>query len=164
MGAARAYGRPMRLRLCAVIVPALVVAACGGSSAPRASAPPATANAAAATAAPGAPAPECRPVPRGTVRLIASHGTPRTRFAAGGAAAVRVRSGYAVSLVAITGASRQMATWYVDRLRAPATVTSGNVEALQVTNWPMSSLAAEPVRQSQLCATQRRHGPGPLAP
>lgn len=153
----------MRLRLIAVIVPALVVAACGGSSAPRASAPPATRTAAAAAATPG-PAPACHPVPRGTVRLIASHGTPRTQFAAGGAAAVEVRSGYAVSLVAITGASRQMATWFVDRLRAPETVTSGNVEALRVTNWPMASLAAEPVRQSQLCATRRLRGPGPLAP
>src|SRR4051794_4540526 len=115
----------MRLRLCAVIVPALVVAACGGSNAPRASAPAPAPTTAAASAAP-APAPDCHPVPRGTVRLIASHGTPRTRFGAGAAAAVRVRSGYAVSVVAITGRSRQMATWFVDRLRTPATVTSGN--------------------------------------
>jgi hypothetical protein len=154
----------MRLRLTAVLMPALVIAACGGSSAPRASAPPAAQTATAATTASSAPAPACRHVPRGTVRLIASHGTRRTRFAAGAAAAVEVRSGYAVSLVAITGGSRQMATWFVDRLRAPGTVTSGNVEALRVTNWPMSALAAEPVRQSQLCATQRLRGPGPLAP
>jgi hypothetical protein len=151
----------MRLRLSAVIVPALVVAACGGSHAPRASAPPAPTTAATAAVA---PAPDCHPVPRGTVRLIVSHGTPRTRFAAGGAAAVELRSGYAVSLVAITGGSRQMATWFVDRLRTPATVTSGNVEALRVTNWPMAALGAEPVRQSQLCATRRLRGPGPLAP
>jgi hypothetical protein len=154
----------MRLRLSAVIVPALVVAACGGSSAPRASAPPAPTTAAAATAAPAAPAPDCRRVPRGTMRLIASHGTRRTRFAAGAAAAVQVRSGYAVSVVAITGGSRQMATWFVDRIRTPGTVTSGNVEALRVTNWPMAALGAEPVRQSQLCATRRLRGPGPLAP
>src|SRR3954470_4358034 len=151
----------MRFRLTAVVVPALVVAACGGSAAPRASAPPGPQT---ATAASAAPAPDCRRVPRGTVRPIASHGTPRTRFAAGAAAAVRVRSGYAVSLVAITGGSRQMATWFVDRLRAPATVTSGNVEALHITNWPMAARGAEPVRQSQLCATRRVRGPGPLAP
>ena len=117
-----------------------------------------------AAAASAAPALRCRTVPRTTVRLIASHGNRKTHFQAGAAAAVHVGSGYAVSLPAFAGGSRRMATWFVDDLRAPSTVTSGNVEALQITNWPLDTLGAEPVRQSQICATQALRGPGPLAP
>jgi hypothetical protein len=160
----------VRHRLTAVVILALLVAAgCGGGSdrAPTA-APRATTTTAAAApssaAAPAAAAPRCRRVPAGTVRLIASHGNPKTRFAAGAASAVRVRSGYAVSLVAIAGGSRRMATWFVDELRAPRTVTSGNLQALQVTNWPLESLGAEPVRQSQLCTVRALRGAGPVAP
>ena len=150
-----------------VVLAALGAAGCGGggsspSTPTRAAAPAATTPAAAAAGATDAP--RCRRVPRTTVRLIASHGTARTRFAAGGAAAVRVPSGYAVSLVAVTGGSQQMSTWVVDRLRAPRTVASANVAALRVTNWPLDAPGAEPMRQSQLCATQRTRGPGPLAP
>jgi len=150
-----------------VALAALGAAGCGGGgasppAATRAAAPAATTPPAAAAAATDAP--RCRRVPRTTVRLIVSHGTSRTRFAAGAAAAVRVPSGYAVSLVAITGGSQRMATWVVDRLRAPQTVTSGNIAALKVTNWPLDAPGAEPMRQSQICATQRMRGPGPVAP
>jgi hypothetical protein len=138
-------------------------AACGGGSSGGGSSAPTEAQPSTAAAA-SAPAPRCHTVPRTTVRIIASHGNAKTRFAAGAASAVRVRSGYAVSLVAIAGGSQRIATWFVDRLRAPETVTSGNVAALQVTNWPLESLGAEPVRQSQICAAQKRRGPGPLAP
>lgn len=158
----------MRHRLTAVAVLAILgLAGCGASSrqATHAAPPPATATAtaAASAAAPGS-APACHNVPRRTVRLIASHGNAKTRFDAGGAAAIHTRSGYAVSLVAIAGGSQRMATWFVDRLRAPHTVTSGNVAALQITNWPLDALDSERVRQSQICATQRLRGPGPLAP
>jgi hypothetical protein len=156
----------MRHRATAVLLlVALGAAGCGGGGSSPGAANRAQAPATpVATAAGGTPAPACQRVPRGTVRLIASHGTPRTRFAAGGAAAVRLSSGYAVSLVAITGGSQRMATWVVDRLRAPQTVTSGNLAALKVTNWPLDAPGAEPMRQSQLCATERMRGPGPLAP
>ena len=153
-----------------MVLAALGLAGCGGGgtsppAATRATAPAgAPAATAPAAAADATEAPRCRRVPRTTVRVIASHGTPRTRFAAGGAAAVRVPSGYAVSLVAITGRSQRMATWIVDRLRAPRTVASANVAALNVTNWPLDAPGAEPMRQSQLCATQRMRGPGPVAP
>jgi hypothetical protein len=143
----------------------LGAAGCGGGGSSPGAATRAQAPATlVATAAGGTPAPACQRVPRGTVRLIASHGTPRTRFAARGAAAVPAPSGYAVSLVAITGGSQRMATWVVDRLRAPRTVASANVAALNVTNWPLNAPGAEPMRQSQLCATQRLRGPGPVAP
>jgi hypothetical protein len=138
-------------------------AACGGGSSGGGSSAPTEAQPSTAAAA-SAPAPRCHTVPRPTVRLIASRGNATTRFAAGAASAVRVRSGYAVSLVAVAGGSQRMGTWFVDRLRAPQTVTSGNVEALRVTNWPLESLGAGPVRQSQLCARRVRRGPGPLAP
>src|SRR3954469_1876492 len=158
----------MRHRLIAVTVLALLgLAGCGSSSSPseqRAKPAPAAAAPAAATAAASTPAPACHRVPRGTVRIIASHGNPKTRFAASAAAAIHVRSGSAVTVPALAGGSRRMATWYVDRLRGPQTVTSGNAEALQITNWPLDALGAEPVRQSQLCATKRLRGPGPLAP
>jgi hypothetical protein len=142
----------------------LGLAGCGSSAPkPKPAAPPAAA-ATTTSASVTAPAPVCHRVPRGTVRVIASHGNPKTRFAAGGAAAIHLRSGYAVSVVAIAGGSQRMATWFVDRLRGPHTVSSGNVAALQVTNWPLNALDAEPVRQSQICATERMRGPGPLAP
>jgi hypothetical protein len=117
-----------------------------------------------AAAASAAPALRCRTVPRTTVRFIASHGNAKTRFQAGAASAVRVGSGYAVSLPALAGGSRRMATWFVDSLRAPATVMSGNVDALRITNWPLDTLGAEPLRQSQLCSTRALRGPGPVAP
>jgi hypothetical protein len=157
----------MAHRFTAVLILALVGAAgCGGGKdgASSTARPVTTAPPAAAAAASSAPAPACRKVPRTTVRLIASHGNRKTHFQAGAAAAVHVGSGYAVSLPAFAGGSRRMATWFVDDLRAPSTVTSGNVEALQITNWPLDTLGAEPVRQSQICATQALRGPGPLAP
>src|SRR4051794_22354413 len=156
----------MRHRLIAVTVLALLgLAGCGSSSSPseQRAKPAAAAPAATTAAAASTPAPACHRVPRGTVRIIASHGNPKTRFAASAAAAIHVRSGYAVTVPALAGGSRRMATWYVDRLRGPQTVTSGNAEALQITNWPLDALGAEPVRQSQLCATKRLRGPGPLA-
>jgi hypothetical protein len=158
----------MRHRLIAVTVLALFGLAGCGSSSPSSeqSAKPAPAATPAATtaAAASAPAPSCHRVPRGTVRIIASHGNPKTKFAASAAAAIHLRSGYAVTVPAVAGGSRRMATWYVDRLRGPQTVTSGNTEALQITNWPLDALGAEPVRQSQVCAAKRLRGPGPLAP
>ena len=154
----------MRHRLTALLILALVgAAACGrgaGSTVPSATtaAPPAPAAVAAT------PAPRCHKVPLTTVRLIASHGNPKTRFAAGSAAAVRVGSGYAVSLVALAGGSQRMGTWVVDRLRAPESVTSGNVQALRITNWPLDTLGGPLVRQSQICAARNLRGAGPLAP
>jgi hypothetical protein len=157
-----------RHRLTAVAVLAVLgLAGCGSSAPPdKPAAVPAARPAAATTtsAAVAAPAPECRRVPRRTVQIIASHGNVKTKFAAGAAAAIRVPSGYAVTVPAVAGGSRRMATWFVDRLRGPQTVTSGNTAALSITNWPLDTLATEPVRQSQLCATQRMRGPGPLAP
>jgi hypothetical protein len=41
---------------------------------------------------------------------------------------------------------------------------SGNVDALRITNWPLDTLGAEPLRQSQLCSTRALRGPGPVAP
>ena len=149
-----------------MVLALLGAAGCGGGNGGASSTarPATTAAQASAAAAPSAPAPECRKVPRTTVRLIASHGNAKTRFQAGAASAIRVGSGYAVSLPAFAGGSRRMATWFVDKLRAPATVMSGNVDALQITNWPLDTLAAEPVRQSQLCSTRALRGPGPVAP
>jgi hypothetical protein len=140
---------------------ALAVGACGGGSADSArpatnAAPPLTA---AAMSGDSAPAPRCRAVPRPTVRLIASHAGPRTRFDAGAAAAVKGRSGYAVSVVAIAGGTQRMGTWFVDRLRAPEVVTSGNLQALRITNWPLASLPPELARQSGICAAKRLRGP-----
>jgi hypothetical protein len=154
-----------RLTAVAVLV-VLGLAGCGSSSSssPDNKARPAPATQASAAAAPAAPAPECRRVPRRTVQLIASHSGRKTQFAATAAAAIHLPSGYAVSVPTVVGGSRHMATWYVDRLRGPQTVMSGNVEALQLTNWPLNALDSEPVRQSQLCATERMRGPGPLAP
>jgi hypothetical protein len=155
----------VRPRLTAVTVLALLgLAGCGSSSSPRATQPPGTSQPAATQAPAAAAAPVCRHVPRRTVRVIASHGNVKTTFAAGAAAAIPVRSGYAVTVPALAGGTRRMATWYVDRLRGPRTVTSSNTAALQITNWPLDSLAADSVRESQLCAAQRLRGPGPLAP
>jgi hypothetical protein len=154
----------MRHPVTAVTILALIGAAgCGGGNDAASSATRPAPTAAAAVAS-SAPAPRCRAVPRRVVRLIASHGSPKTRFNAGAAAAIHLPSGYAVSLPALAGGSQRMPTWFVDDLRAPTTVTSGNVAALQVTNWPLSTLGAEPVRQSQICATKALRGPGPIAP
>jgi hypothetical protein len=148
-----------RIALAAAIVLAVPgLAGCGGTRDEA----PASAGPAPSTAS--SPAPACRGVPRATIRLIASHGSPRTRFDAGDAAAVDVGSGYAVSLVAVAGGRQRMATWFVDKLRRPGTVASGNVQALQVTNWPLQSLDSEQVRQSQICAAKNARGVGPLAP
>jgi hypothetical protein len=151
----------VRHRLTALTVLGLLgLAGCGSSSQParQAPAPPAATTTAAAAVA--APAPVCRHGPRRTVRVIASHGNQKTKFAVTAAAAIPVPSGYAVTVPAVAGGTRRMATWFVDRLRGPQTVTSGNTAALQITNWPLDTLDAEPVRQSQLCATERMRGPG----
>jgi hypothetical protein len=103
----------------------------------------------------------CRRVPRTTVRLIASHANPRTRFSVRSAAAVDAGRGYAVSVAAVAGGTRRLGTWFVDDLRAPETVTSGNVQALQITNWPLETLADDPEGQSRNCATRNLRGPGP---
>jgi len=158
----------VRHRFTALTIVALVGAAgCGGAGGDAGSATsrPATTAAQATTAAVApAPAPRCHTVPRTTVRLIASHANAKTRFNVGAAAAIHVRSGYAVSLVALAGGSQRMGTWLVDKLRAPQTVTSGNVQALRVTNWPLDSLEAGVLRQSQVCAARKLRGVGPLAP
>jgi hypothetical protein len=134
----------------------------GGRDTTTTSASPAarTAPPAASTASP----PACRPVPRTTVRLIASHASARTRFAARSAAAVRAGSGYAVSVVAVAGGTSRMGTWFVDDLRTPRTVGSATAQALEITNWPLQPVAAAPARESGVCATRNARGPGPLAP
>ena len=139
--------------------------ACGGgdpaapSGAP-ARAPATTAAQPAAAASDPVPA-RCRKVPRTTVRLIASHANVRTRFNARTAAAVDAGPGYAVSMAALAGGSRRVATWFVDDLRAPQTVTSGNSQALAITNWPLASLDANPAGQSRNCVTKNLRGVGP---
>jgi hypothetical protein len=157
----------VRHRFTALTIVALLGAAgCGGASSndgASSPAPPARTAAQPATAA-VSPAPRCHTVPRTTVRLIASHANPKTRFDLSAAAAIHVRSGYAVSLVALAGGRQRMATWVVDRLRGAQTVTSGNVQALRVTNWPLDSLEAAPLRQSQICAAKKLRGVGPVAP
>jgi hypothetical protein len=158
--AARAYGAAAAA--IALAVPG--VAGCGGQGATTASPPPATRTAPpAATAAAGPPA-RCRAVPRATVRLIASRADRRTRFAARSAAAVRAGSGFAVSVVALAGGARRTATWFVDDLRVPRAVMSADVQALEITNWPLRATASGPVRASGICATRNVRGPGPLAP
>jgi hypothetical protein len=149
----------------AIVLAVAGVAGCGGGrDATTASAPPAATSAPpAATTAPSTAA-ACRRVPRRTLRLIASHANPRTRFAATTAAAVRAGDGYAVSLVALAGGTRRMATWFVDDLRAPRRVTSANAQALQITNWPLEAIPAQRARESGLCATRHLRGPGPVAP
>jgi hypothetical protein len=147
----------------------LGVGACGGGGssggrATAASSAPAAAAAQPSTAGASASASRCHKVPRTTVRLIASHANARTRFNTRAAAAVDSGSGYAVSLLAVAGGTPRMGTWVVDDLRAPEVVTSGNVQALEVTNWPLESLAAETGRQSRICAATKLRTPGPVAP
>ena len=101
-------------------------------------------------------------MPRTTLRLIASHANVRTRFNARTAAAVDAGPGYAVSMAALAGGTRRVATWFVDDLRAPQTVTSGNSQALAITNWPLASLDASLAGQSRNCVTQNLRGVGPV--
>jgi hypothetical protein len=140
---------------------ALLAGACagGGSS----SAPPAPVPTRAASSSPAAAATvaRCRRVPRRTVSLIASHAPRRAQFSVRSAAAVDAGRGYAVSVATVAGGKRRIGTWFVDDLRAPQTVTSGNVQALEVTNWPLESLAVDPAGQSRNCATKNLRGPGP---
>jgi ABC-type glycerol-3-phosphate transport system substrate-binding protein len=145
----------------AVGVAALGAGACGGGDSASPAPAPTTAAQAAPAAAPAtsSSAPRCRKVPGRTVRLIASHANPATRFNARVAAAVKAGSGYAVSLVALAGGTERMATWFVDDLRAPQVVTSSNVQALRITDWPLDSLAPEVARQSGICAAKRLRGP-----
>jgi len=140
--------------------------ACGGGDPAAPSGEPARAPATTAaqpTAAASDPVPaRCRKVPRTTVRLIASHANVRTRFNARTAAAVDAGPGYAVSMAALAGGSRRVATWFVDDLRAPQTVTSGNTQALEITNWPLASLDANLAGQSRNCVTHNLRGVGPV--
>jgi len=140
--------------------------ACGGGDPAAPSGEPARAPATTAaqpTAAASDPVPaRCRKVPRTTVRLIASHANVRTRFDARTAAAVDAGPGYAVSMAALAGGSRRVATWFVDDLRAPQTVTSGNTQALEITNWPLASLDANLAGQSRNCVTHNLRGVGPV--
>ena len=141
--------------------------ACGGgdpaapSGRSSARAPATTAAQPAAAASDTAPA-RCRKVPRTTLRLIASHANARTRFNVRTAAAVDAGPGYAVSMASLAGGSRRVATWFVDDLRAPQTVTSGNSQALEITNWPLASLDASLAGQSRNCVTQNLRGVGPV--
>ena len=140
--------------------------ACGGGdpaapSGEAARAPATPAAQPAAAAAETTPA-RCRTVPRTTLRLIASHANARTRFNVRTAAAVDAGPGYAVSMAALAGGTRRVATWFVDDLRAPETVTSGNSQALAITNWPLASLDASLAGQSRNCVTQNLRGVGPV--
>ena len=143
--------------------------ACGGGdpaapSGEAARAPAATATTAAQPAAAASdtvPA-RCRKVPRTTLRLIASHANVRTRFNVRTAAAVDAGPGYAVSMASLAGGTRRVATWFVDDLRAPQTVTSGNSQALAISNWPLASLDASLAGQSRNCVTQNLRGVGPV--
>src|SRR4051794_22221782 len=136
----------------------------GEGGAPPASPPPAAPPAPPAAPTAASPAARCHAVPSGTVRLIISHASARTRFASRSAAAVRAGSGYAVSLVALAGGTRRMGTWFVDDLKAPQTVTSANAQALAITNWPLQPIAPDRARQSNLCATRKLRGPDPVTP
>jgi len=140
--------------------------ACGGGDPAAPSGEPARAPATTAaqpTAAASDPVPaRCRKVPRTTVRLIASHANVRTRFNARTAAAVAARPGYAVSMAALAGGTRRVATWFVDDLRQPQTVTSGNVQALRISNWPLVSLDASVAGRSRNCVMQNLRGVGPV--
>ena len=143
--------------------------ACGGGdpAAPSGEAAPAPAATTAAAAQPAAAASgtapaRCRRVPRTTLRLIASHANARTRFNARTAAAVDARPGYAVSMAALAGGTRRVATWFVDDLRQPQTVTSGNSQALEISNWPLASLDASRAGESRNCVTQNLRGSGPV--
>jgi hypothetical protein len=142
---------------------------CGGGNDPAPAPPGGSSAAPAATRATpsAAPAsltapPRCRRVPRRTLRLIASHANVRTRFSVRSAAAVDAGRGYAVSVAALAGGTRRVGTWFVDDLRAPQTVTSGNIQALEVTNWPLEALDAALAGQSRNCVTQSLRGAGPV--
>jgi hypothetical protein len=139
------------------------VAGCGGGR-DATTAPASPAARTAPPAASTASTPACRPVPRATVRLIASRAHAPTRFAARSAAAVRAGSDYAVSVVAVAGGRPRVGTWLVDDLRTPRTVASATVQALEMTNWPLQPVALAPARQSGVCARRNMRGPGPLAP
>ena len=130
-----------------------------GRGRPRAAA---TARAQPAAAASDTAPARCRTVPRTTLRLIASHANARTRFNVRTAAAVDAGPGYAVSMAALAGGTRRVATWFVDDLRAPQTVTSGNGQALAISNWPLASLDARLAGQSRNCVTQNLRGVGPV--
>jgi hypothetical protein len=155
-----------RAALAAAIVLAVAGAAgCGGGrDATTASVAPAATTASRAATTAASPAASCRGVPRGTIRLIASRASRQTRFAAASAAAVRAGDGYAVSLVALAGGTRRMATWFVDDLRAPRTVTSANAQALRITDWPLEAIASDSARESGVCAARKLRRPGPVAP
>jgi hypothetical protein len=139
----------------------LAVAGCGGSdpgaSRPAATAAPAPATTTAAAAAP-TPAAACHRAPGRIVRAIATHANRRTRFSLRSAAAVPVGPGYAVSVMTVAGGEQRMGTWYVDDLKAPGTVTSGNPQALEITNWPLDPIAADPAGQSRFCASKFLRG------
>jgi len=140
--------------------------ACGGGdpaapSGEAARAPATPAAQPAAAAAETTPA-RCRTVPRTTLRLIASHANARTRFNVRTAAAVDAGPGYAVSMAALAGGTRRVATWFVDDLRQPQTVTSGNVQALRISNWPLVSLDASVAGRSRNCVMQNLRGVGPV--
>jgi hypothetical protein len=142
----------------------LAAGGCGGGSTSSQPPAPAPANPPVAPAGSGSaatPVARCRRVPRTTVGLIASHANARTRFSLRSAAAVDAGRGYAVSVAAVAGGTRRVGTWFVDDLRAPETVTSGNVQALEVTNWPLESLADDPAGQSRNCATKNLRGRAP---
>jgi hypothetical protein len=148
----------------------LAVGACGAGNggggrdgsplAARSAAAPAPAASTPAPAA-SAPAARCHKVPLATLKLIASHASAKTTFHIRSAAAVDAGPDYAVSSVVVAGGRRVVATWAVDKLRTPTTVTSGNAQALQVTNWPLEALADDPAGQSRLCVTRSLRGPGP---
>ena len=147
----------------------LGAAGCGGGTsapAPTGGSPaaPGTASAPrpAAAAAPVTAPPRCRHVPRATLRVIASHANPRTRFSVRSAAAIDASAGYAVSVATLAGGTRRVGTWFVDDLRAPRTVASGNTQALQITNWPLEALDAAPAGESRNCVMQNLRGPGPV--
>jgi hypothetical protein len=140
--------------------------ACGGGDPAAPSGEPARAPATTAAQPAAAPSdtapPRCRKVPRTTLRLIASHANVRTRFNARSAAAVDTGAGYAVSMAAVARGTRRVATWFVDDLRAPQTVTSGNIQALEITNWPLDSLDAGLAGRSRNCVTRNLRGVGPV--
>jgi len=150
---------------------ALGIGACGGGSpaTPATAASAAAPTPAASVAAPAAaaapvdptPAARCRKVPLATLKLIASHANAKTQFHTGSAAAVDAGPDYAVSSVVVAGGRRMVATWAIDELRTPASITSGNAQALQVTNWPLQALDDDPAGQSRLCVTRNLRGPGP---
>jgi hypothetical protein len=65
-------------------------------------------------------------------------------------------------MAAVARGTRRVATWFVDDLRAPQTVTSGNIQALEITNWPLDSLDAGLAGRSRNCVTRNLRGVGPV--